>query len=1014
MKSILTQCQHTSQNHGNLMKEMEKVYNDRQFDEFWSDLQHLMKFPMIKFEREPVVERTITFLANAIIYFSKKDDVEMEQKEGEEEKAFDFTQSRLLNKVFDFILASHECSSRAVRYRCCQLVNKLLAGIGDALLDDSIWSRLSDALLLRIKDSVPIVREQAVHALAHLQDPTDEDCPVTAAFLFHLEHDPYAGVRRSILSSIAPSAYSLQAILDRTKDINENVRSQAFNVISEKVNIRVLSVAQRLELAENGLEDKSVSVKKICTTRLFQTWLRACDGDILELHRSVDVVTSLEICENMMASLYQQFPVDELVKNFTLLNENLLIPQESLTCEKVTYWKTLCKHVHGVGAEGEEFLERILPNSIVFCDYIKNYLTTECLDNSEVSLEYDFIGEQLIAMLQFMDVTDVATRNELLKLLRNIIITNNISDSWIGCIVARLSDLKPDPRELLNYICNLITDIREPTVEVENSLDEDEKRSIDLKIAALRVKAHELRDELEELVKNEDFVGAASVKTKLKELEEQQESLVESKKPQVEMVPTQKDDNETLLKCLSIIAETLTLKQISLKAPTIDMLLENIILSCIPNEFNQVRNQALKCLSLCCINSKDTALQYLNIFLQACHIEMEVDEVKVTALKAIFDILLVFGLELFESNTSTSESMTDSQSLSSQINQSCNNVFNESDLDTQNKEDTTIADESSAEKSGSKLMLALLCKQLDSEVCEIRTVAAEGLAKLLLSGRIVASKVLTRLILLWFNPVSEDDHHMRCCLGTFLPIFASESPLNQELLADSFLPVVKILSHAPASSPLSKVNISSVCDLLIELTRLRILNTSFQKPDNPNHERIAVKICNEILSNPNSFDVRHLGRVLNYLDLPKDNQTSLKDLQTLCAQMMEVVKDKTSLKYLEKFSAAVNNSMINLSASVSESDGKETSVTFRDSTGTLQETTEQDKASNTDGLSEKSIKTPHLKTTDAAKSAKKASVAAKKTPAASILASNDTQALLSFSKTPSTKTVAKKKSLFRE
>lgn len=1021
MKSVLTQCQHSTQGHGKLLKEMEKVYDNMQFDDFWSDLQHLMKFPMVKFEREPVVERTITFLANAIVYFSKKENKmetgsKPEKKEGEEEEeeVLDFTQCLLLNKVFDFILASHECSSRAIRYRCCQLVTKLLTGIGDALLDDSVWSRLSAAMLLRIKDTIPVVREQAVLALARLQDPMDEECLVTAAYLFHLAHDSYAGVRRAILVSLAPSAVSFQAILDRTKDINETVRSQAFNVISEKVNIRALSVAQRLELAQNGLEDKSVAVKKICTNRLFQTWLRACDGDLLELLRSVDVVTSLETCEGMVASLYLQFPVDELVKNFTLLDEKLLIPREELTCEKVIYWKSLCKHVQGVGVEGEEFLEKILPNCIVFCEYIKSYLTDEHFTEetaSEVRMENEFIGEQLIEMLKYMDVSDVATRNELLKLFRNVIMFDDIADSWIRCIIARLSDLKPEARELLNYVCDLISEIREPTVKVEHSLDDDEKRSIDLKIASLRIKTHELRDELEELVKKEDFVGAASVKASLKELEEQHEALVESKKPQVEEVATQKDDAETLLKCLSIIGETLTLKKLSLKAPTIEMLLENIILPCIPNEFNEVRNQALKCLSLCCLNSKDTALQYLNIFLQACHIEMEVDEVKVTALKAIFDILLVFGLELFES-TSSSDSMSESQNNNNsqgsmyQFNQSCSSVLSESKLDTQNLEESTVADESTKGNSGSKLMLALLCKHLDSEVCEIRTVAAEGLAKLLLSGRIVASKVLTRLILLWFNPVSEDDHHLRCCLGTLLPVFASESMVNQELLADSFLPVVKILSNAPASSPLSKVNISNVCDLLIELTRPQILNFTFQKPENPNHERIATQICNEILSNPNSFIVRSLGRVLNYLDLPKDKETNLKDLQTLCTQMMEVVKDKMSLKYLEKFSVTVNNALNNLTVTIRSVDGEEEDVTC----GTSQETTDQNKTNSDGNLT----KTPNVVITEAVKSTKKSSVAVKKTPAASIIAGKDTQALLSFSRTPGTKTSLKKKTLFTE
>lgn len=63
--------------------------------------------------------------------------------------------------------------------------------------------------------------------------------------------------------------------------------------------------------------------------------------------------------------------------------------------------------------------------------------------------------------------------------------SDDIADSWIRCIIARLSDLKPEARELLNYVCDLISEIREPTVKVEHSLDDDEKRSIDLKVCEI-------------------------------------------------------------------------------------------------------------------------------------------------------------------------------------------------------------------------------------------------------------------------------------------------------------------------------------------------------------------------------------------------------------------------------------------------------------------------------------------------------------------------------------------------
>ena len=58
---------------------------------------------------------------------------------------------------------------------------------------------------------------------------------------------------------------------------------------------------------------------------------------------------------------------------------------------------------------------------------------------------------------------------------------------------------------------------------------------------------------------------------------------------------------------------------------------------------------------------------------------------------------------------------------------------------------------------------------------EIRTVCAEGFAKLLLAGRVVSPSLLTRLLLLWYNPVTEDDTKLRHCIGTFLPIYAFAS-----------------------------------------------------------------------------------------------------------------------------------------------------------------------------------------------------------------------------------------------
>ena len=58
------------------------------------------------------------------------------------------------------------------------------------------------------------------------------------------------------------------------------------------------------------------------------------------------------------------------------------------------------------------------------------------------------------------------------------------------------------------------------------------------------------------------------------------------------------------------------------------------------------------------------------------------------------------------------------------------------------------------------------------QVSEVRSIVAEGFCKLLLSGRLISAKLFSRLLLLWYNPITEQDSYLRHCLGAFFPIFA--------------------------------------------------------------------------------------------------------------------------------------------------------------------------------------------------------------------------------------------------
>lgn len=49
----------------------------------------------------------------------------------------------------------------------------------NAQIDDDLFDKIKEAMLIRLKDKIPNVRLQAVLALSRLQDPKDEECSVS-------------------------------------------------------------------------------------------------------------------------------------------------------------------------------------------------------------------------------------------------------------------------------------------------------------------------------------------------------------------------------------------------------------------------------------------------------------------------------------------------------------------------------------------------------------------------------------------------------------------------------------------------------------------------------------------------------------------------------------------------------------------------------------------------------------------------------------------------------------------
>jgi condensin complex subunit 3 len=127
--------------------------------------------------------------------------------------------------------------------------------------------------------------------------------------------------------------------------------------------------------------------------------------------------------------------------------------------------------------------------------------------------------------------------------------------------------------------------------------------------------------------------------------------------------------------------------------------------------------------------------------------------------------------------------------------------------------------------------------------------AVEGLARLALHGRLSSASVVSRLLVIWFNPATRDNASLRNCLAKFLPVFARQSlyvcqsnfqmnihicRYNRHILADCISPCFDQILKAPRQSFIADIDLFNIGSFIISLTAPE--HKSGQKPTDDNEE----------------------------------------------------------------------------------------------------------------------------------------------------------------------------------
>merc|ERR1719167_811820 len=359
------------------------------------------------------------------------------------------------------------------------------------------------------------------------------------------------------------------------------------------------------------------------------------------------------------------------------------------------------------------------------------------------------------------------------------------------------------------------------------------------------------------------------------------------------------DDPLIVHKCLKMLGVMLESNDIKSTNATLQTLLDEFVVPSVQNVDCHIRNSAVKAMGGSCLRSLDAAKRHLLLILQIAH--LDTPEVRITALNVIYDLLMWHGLPAFITSSADDSGENVHEDELSNL---------ESALDSE--QGCRLPTQKQFETHGGNSVVAILSQLLDDPDIEIRTRVAEGLCKLMMCGSISSPKLFTRLIRIWYNPITEADGKLRHILGTFFPLYASFSRANQDSIEESFMPTLKTLFDAPATSPLTDVDIDDVGAFYVQLTRADIL----QQPSKLNrdedgdiasdigasvHDAMAYTLCNQILEAPDSFHVKTLIRLLLILQITMNNFVKLKELKVFQTHMMQAVRDKLCLKSLKRF-----------------------------------------------------------------------------------------------------------------
>lgn len=202
------------------------------------------------------------------------------------------------------------------------------------------------------------------------------------------------------------------------------MRKQAFSILSKKVNLKVLSISQRISLLNQGLNDRSAKVQSSCIDMIVNGWIPALNNDIISLLQKLDVEEkeNQPILEKMFDSIFPLLlandsiyrAIPKIAVQFHQIVEKAKNGDFKLlfSPEDLFYWRVILlffsnpnKHSTFAHLSVDDLLPEI--SGVVFLLKLLNE------NGRAVNESYEYIIKQLLLMCKLLDFSDEAGRRTL-------------------------------------------------------------------------------------------------------------------------------------------------------------------------------------------------------------------------------------------------------------------------------------------------------------------------------------------------------------------------------------------------------------------------------------------------------------------------------------------------------------------------------------------------------------------------------------------------------------------------